>query len=85
MRKITFLGKIISERGIKTNQEKTRTISEWSRPKNLKEFRSFLGEGSYYRICIKGYSTLVAPLTLLTMSIVGKSMISNKKSRGISL
>ena len=68
MREITFLGMNISENGIRTNQEKTRAISEWPRPRNLKELRSFLGVGSYYRKFIKGYSTLVSPLTLLTKS-----------------
>ena len=68
MREITFLVMNISENGIRTNQEKTRAISEWPRPRNLKELRSFLGVGSYYRTFIKGYSTLVSPLTLLTKS-----------------
>ena len=72
MREITFLGMNISENGIRTNQEKTRAISEWPRPRNLKELRSFLGVGSYYRKFIKGYSTLVSPLTLLTKSGEGR-------------
>ena len=75
----------ISENGIRTNQEKTRAISEWPRPRNLKELRSFLGVGSYYRKFIKGYSTLVSPLTLLTKSGEGKGRISKRRSRRINL
>ena len=85
MREITFLGMNISENGIRTNQEKTRAISEWPRPRNLKELRSFLGVGSYYRKFIKGYSTLVSPLTLLTKSGEGKGRISKRRSRRINL
>ena len=85
MKEITFLGMNISENGIRTNQEKTRAISEWPRPRNLKELRSFLGVGSYYRKFIKGYSTLVSPLTLLTKSGEGKGRISKRRSRRINL
>ena len=46
MREITFLGMNISEKGVRTNQEKKRAISELPWPRNLKELRSFLGVGS---------------------------------------
>ena len=36
-------------------QEMSEAIHDWPKPMNLKELRSFLGIGSYYRKYIKGW------------------------------
>ena len=48
---------------------------------HLKELRSLLGIGSYYRKYIKGYAAMVKPLTRLTHSEEGKGKISRRKSK----
>jgi hypothetical protein len=42
---------IVSPEGITTNFKKLRAIQEWSIPKNIHEFRSFLGLCTYFRFC----------------------------------
>jgi hypothetical protein len=63
---VTFLGHIISHEGILPNPDNVARLAKWPQPANVKEVRSFLGLGNYYRRFVKNYSTLVKPLTELT-------------------
>ena len=82
---IHFLGFKISDKGIGTIPDKIKTIIEWKRPKNLKELRSFLGVGSYYRRFIEGYTKIVHPLLKLTKSEAGVGSISKRMSRRVNI
>jgi len=62
---VVFLGFIISSKGISVDEEKVKTIREWSIPKNANEVRSFHGLASFYRRFVKNLSSLVAPLNEL--------------------
>jgi hypothetical protein len=42
-KQIHYLGYIISEDGIAVDPEKVEAIREWPAPKNVIEFRSFMG------------------------------------------
>jgi hypothetical protein len=57
-RQIHYLGHIISEEGITVDPEKVEAIREWSVPRNVAEFRSFMGLVGYYRRFIAGFSKL---------------------------
>jgi hypothetical protein len=46
---IHYLGNIILKDGIVVDPEKIEAIREWSVPKNVMEFRSFMGLDGYYR------------------------------------
>ena len=59
---IKFLGRLVTNGGIKPDPESTRSIVEWEAPTNKKELASFLGMAGYYREFIKGYADLTAPL-----------------------
>jgi hypothetical protein len=45
---------------------KVKGITDWPMPTNLKELRSFLGFGNYYKDFIAHYSQLTRPLHDLT-------------------
>jgi hypothetical protein len=62
---IHYLGHIIFEDGIAVDPEKIEAIREWSTPKNVKEFRSFMGLDGYYKRCIAGFSRIAHPNTSL--------------------
>ena len=65
-----FLSYVVSAKGIEVNEEKVKTIKEWSTPKSITEVRNFHGLSSFYRRFVKNFSTLAAPL----IEIVKKSM-----------
>jgi len=62
---VSFLGHVLSSEGIATDPEKTRLITQWPVPTNLKELRSFLGISGYYRKFVEGYAAIAAPLNAL--------------------
>ena len=65
-KEVAYLGHVVSEDGVSTDPEKISAITQWPRPKNLTEVRSFLGTCSYYRRFIRNFSQIAKPLHLLT-------------------
>ncbi|XP_070010126.1 uncharacterized protein [Nicotiana sylvestris] len=63
---VTFLGHIILGEGIQVRTQKIEVVNTWPRPTTLTKVRSFLGLSCYYRRCVEGFSSLLAPLTKLT-------------------
>lgn len=59
---VEYLGMVISENQISMDQKKLLGIKEWPEPTTVKETRSFLGFGNYYRRFIMKYSEIVKPL-----------------------
>jgi hypothetical protein len=64
-KQIHYLGHILSKDGIAIDPEKIESIREWSTPKNVIEFRSFMGLNGYYRRFIVGFSRIAHPTTSL--------------------
>ncbi|MCG7878904.1 MAG: RNA-directed DNA polymerase, partial [Candidatus Thiodiazotropha endolucinida] len=63
---VSFLGHIISDRGIETDPEKILAVQEWPIPINITEVRSYLGLCSYYRRFIPKFAEIAKPLHRLT-------------------
>ncbi|XP_071932960.1 uncharacterized mitochondrial protein AtMg00860-like [Coffea arabica] len=66
LEKISFLGHVISQEGISVDPAKVEAVTNWKRPENPTEIRSFLELAGYYQRFIKDFSKLAGPLTDLT-------------------
>ena len=64
--KIEYLGMIIEEGRISIDPVKLGGIRDWPTPTMVKQVRSFLGFGNFYRKFIFHYSDLARPLNNLT-------------------
>ncbi|MCI05337.1 putative ribonuclease H protein, partial [Trifolium medium] len=62
---ISYLGHIVSSRGVGPDPEKIVSMTQWPSPTNLKQLRGFLGLTGFYRKFIKNYATIAFPLTEL--------------------
>ncbi|KAL4354641.1 hypothetical protein GQ457_06G032960 [Hibiscus cannabinus] len=60
---VEYLGHIVSRDGLAMDPDKVRAIRDWSTPTNIKEVRGFLGIVGYYRRFIRGFATIVAPIS----------------------
>ena len=62
---VKYLGHLVSHKGIRPNPEKTAIIDTFPVPKDEKQVRSFLGLTNYYRLFVKIYSKVAAPMFAL--------------------
>jgi hypothetical protein len=63
---VEYLGMVISEDQIKMDPTKLEGIKNWPTPTTVKQVRSFLGFGNFYRKFIGHYSEIARPLNDLT-------------------
>lgn len=62
-REISYLGHVLSDRGLSTDSSKIQAISSWPVPTNVKALRGFLGLAGYYMKFIRHFSLIAKPLT----------------------
>jgi hypothetical protein len=67
---IPFLGYIISAGSVQMDPGKVRAVVDWSQPMSRVQLQRFLGFTNLYRSFIQGYSTLVSPMSTLTLTKV---------------
>lgn len=64
-KEVSYLGHIITEKGVKPNPDKVAAVQRFPVPKNQKEIKSFLGMAGYYRRFIPNFAKITKPLTKL--------------------
>ncbi|WVZ96997.1 hypothetical protein U9M48_042568 [Paspalum notatum var. saurae] len=66
LREISFLGHVLSEKGVAVDPSKVQEVLDWDRPQTVTEIRSFLGLAGYYCQFIDNFSKIAKPMTELT-------------------
>ncbi len=69
LRKVKYLGHIVSMDGISTDPDKVAAVAKWPVPTKALDLRSFLGFTGYYRRFIKNYSCIAKPLHVLVADV----------------
>ena len=65
-RKVDYLGFIVGKGQVKMDPVKVDALTDWPKPTSVKEMRSFLGFGNYYKGFIDNYSAPARSLHELT-------------------
>ena len=63
---VTYLGHLVSQKGISVDPTKIDKVEHWPIPQNAKEVQQFLGFANYYRRFVQGFAELAKPLHRLT-------------------
>jgi hypothetical protein len=62
---VKYLGYIVSSDGIRASPDKTKAVTNFLVPKNVKDFRPFLGLASFYKRLVPKFAPIAKPLTEL--------------------
>jgi hypothetical protein len=65
LKKVPFLGHVLSRDGISIDPTKVQEVLDWKAPTTVSEVQSFLGLAGYYRHFIPDFSKIVKPITRL--------------------
>ena len=65
LNRVAFFGHVISKDGVMVDHAKIEAISNWKRPTNASEIRSFLSLVGYYGKFVADFSKLAMPPTML--------------------
>jgi hypothetical protein len=65
LKKVPFLGHILSENRVSVDSSKVQEVMDWKTPITVSEVRSFLGLAGYYRRFIPDFSKIAKPMTSL--------------------
>ncbi|KAA0047082.1 pol protein [Cucumis melo var. makuwa] len=66
LKKVTFLGHVVSSEGVSVDPAKIEAVTSWPRLSTVNKICSFQGLAGYYRRFVKDFSRIASPLTQLT-------------------
>jgi len=66
---MAFLGHVVSNEGVSVDPQKIEVVTNWPRPKNPTEVRSFLDLTGYYCRFVQNFSKIATSLTNLTRKV----------------
>jgi transposase InsO family protein len=66
MKRVSFLGHVVSEAGVETESDKVEAVKSWPKPESKKDIQAFMGLCGYYRRFLRDFSVVAEPLTRLT-------------------
>ncbi|KAL0533825.1 hypothetical protein IC582_028096 [Cucumis melo] len=66
LKKVSFLGHVVSSKGVSVDPAEMEAVSNWPRPSTVSKIHSFLGLAGYYRRFVEHFSRIASLLTLLT-------------------
>lgn len=65
-KQVSYLGYVLSDRGIQTDPAKIKVVQEWQIPSDKRQVKSFLGLCSFYRNFIRNFAHIAKPLYVLS-------------------
>ena len=81
-KEVTFLGHVVSQKGIHTDNSKVKVIQEWPVPKDTCDLRKFIGFCGYYRRFVNHYANIVRPLEQLLNKL---NSYGNKRTKKMNI
>lgn len=63
VQEVSFLGYIISDKGISMDSERIQTILDWRAPRKVRDVQAFIGFINFFRRFIFGFSRIIKPIT----------------------
>ena len=81
--KVTYLGHVVSADGVATDPAKTEAVTNWPKPKTLKDLRSFLGFASYYRRFVPHFAQIAKPLHELVSKLYAGGKNGKQRNKSV--
>lgn len=79
-KRVTFLGYVLTDRGLEANPERIQPILDYKRPTTIKELRRLIGLVGWYRRFLYNAAEIIGPLTNLTRGETRKTIEWNDEA-----